>query len=105
MALTNVFLLSQLPEKINARIFHENQEIFLVPKKFSIKGIPGETISLLPIGGNVKCLTLKGFRYGFENYNLYFGTGIGISNEFKNKKASISFKDGLLLCVHFHKWF
>ncbi len=104
MTLTNIFLLSHIPKGINASILHENQEIFLVPKKFSIKGQPGEVVSFFPISGNVQGLSLRGFKYDLENYNLRFGIGKGLSNEFKNKKASITFKDGLLLCVHFHKW-
>ncbi|VVC00724.1 Thiamin pyrophosphokinase, catalytic domain [uncultured archaeon] len=106
MSLTNVFLLSQIPKGISARIMHENQEIYLVPsKKFSIGGVPGERISLFPIQGEVKGLSLEGFRYGLKNHDLRFGIGKGLSNEFKCKKARISFKDGMLLCVHFHKWF
>ena len=104
MALTNVFILSQVPEGVKASIVHENQEIFLVPKKFPMEGVPGEVVSFFPIGGDVRGLSLRGFKYGLDNYDLRFGTGIGVSNEFKSKKASISFKDGLLLCVHFHKW-
>lgn len=103
MSLTNVFVLSALPANVNARIIHENQEIFIVPKKkFSIKGVPGERISLFPLSGEVKGLTLRGLRYGLDNYNLRFGIGRGISNEFKSKKTEISFKSGTLLCVHFH---
>ena len=105
MTLTNIFILSQIPKGINAKILHENQEIFLVPKKFSMQGVPGELVSLFPVRGDVTGLTLKGFKYELGNYDLRFGTGIGISNEFKKKKASITFKDGLLLCVHFRKWF
>ncbi len=103
MSLTNVFVLSGLPANVRGRIMHENQEIYLVPKKkFSISGVPGERISLFPLNGTVQGLTLKGFRYGLDNYNLRFGIGRGISNEFKSKKVEISFKSGTLLCVHFH---
>ncbi|MAG18056.1 MAG: thiamine diphosphokinase [Candidatus Diapherotrites archaeon] len=105
MTLTNVFILTQIPKNIEAKIIHENQEIYLVPKKLSIKGVPHEAISLFPLKGDVKGLTLKGFKYELENYTLRFGIGIGISNEFKKKKVSITFKDGTLLCVHFRKWF
>lgn len=105
MTLTNVFLLSQIPPNVSAKIFNENQEIFLIRKNCEIEGVPGEVVSIFPIKGDVKSLTLCGFRYELDNYDLRFGIGIGLSNEFKNKKARISFKDGLLLCVHFHKWF
>ncbi len=106
MTMTNIFLLTQIPKNIKAKIIHQNQEIYLIPKKkFLIEGIPGEKISLFPVKGKVKGLTLKGFKYQIKNYNLEFGVGIGLSNEFKNKKALITSKDGILLCVHFRKWF
>ena len=106
MTLTNIFVLNQIPKTIKAKIVHENQEIYLIPKKkYLIEGIPGEKISLFPIEGKVKGLTLKGFKYELKNFNLKFGLGIGFSNEFKNKKAWITLKDGKLLCVHFRKWF
>ncbi len=104
MNLTNVFLLSQLPKNVNAKIVHENQEIFLVPKKLSIEGVPGEKISFLPVKGDVTGLTLEGFRYELENFDLRFGIGKGLSNEFKSKKGRVSFQEGILLCVHFRKW-
>lgn len=104
MSLTNIFLLSQIPKNIKAKIVHQNQEIFLLPKKSFITGNIGEKISLFPIQGNVKGLTLKGLKYELKNSDLTFGIGKGLSNEFKNKKAQISFKDGVLLCVHFHSW-
>ncbi len=106
MTLTNIFVLTQIPKKINAKIIHENQEIYLIPKKkFFVQGIPGEKISLFPIKEDIKGLTLKGFKYEVKNFDLKFGLGIGLSNHLKNKKASITTKDGLLLCVHFRKWF
>lgn len=106
MTITNIFALMQIPKKINAKIIHENQEIYLIPKKrFSVEGIPGEKISLFAIKGDVVGLTLKGFKYELKNFRLKFGIGIGLSNEFKNKKAWITSKDGILLCVHFRNWF
>jgi len=105
MSLTNVFVLLQIPKKIKAKIVHQNQEIYLVQNKCSIKGIPGEKISFFPIKGDVKGLTLNGLKYEVKNYDLRFGIGKGLSNQFKNKKAGISFKDGLLVCVHFRSWF
>ncbi len=106
MSLTNVFLLSQLQKNIRAKIVHDNQEIFLIAsKKSSVVGVPGERVSLFPINGEVKGLTLRGLKYGLRNYNLRFGIGRGLSNEFKSKKAEISFKSGTLMCVHFRSSF
>jgi len=105
MSLTNVFVLLQIPKNIKAKIVHQNQEIYLLQKKSYIKGILGEKISFFPIKGNVKGLTLGGLKYEVKNYDLRFGIGKGLSNQFKNKNAVISFKDGFLLCVHFRSWF
>ncbi|MDO8634320.1 MAG: thiamine diphosphokinase [archaeon] len=105
MTMTNFFLLTRIPEKIKARIIHENQEIYLAPKKFAISGVQGEKISFFPLKGDVKGLTLTGLKYEIKNYNLSFGTGVGLSNEFKSKKAKITFKSGILLCVHFRTLF
>ncbi len=106
MALTNIFLLTQLPARVNVRVIHNNQEIFLITaKKSSIAGTPGERISLFPIKDGVEGLTLRGLKYSLVNHKLRFGIGRGLSNEFKSKKAEISFKSGTLLCVHFRNSF
>ena len=105
MTLTNVFLLANIPKKIKAKIVHENQEVFLAEKKQAVKGLPGEKISFFAVKEDVKGLTLKRCKYELENFDLKFGVGKGLSNEFKNKKTLISFKSGILLCVHFRKWF
>ena len=104
MNLTNVFLLSQLPKSVKAKIVHENQEIFLLSKKTEIEGVPGEKVSFFPVKGDVLGLALSGAKYELKNYNLRFGIGIGLSNEFKSKKIKVSFKDGILVCVHFRNW-
>ena len=105
MTFANMLSLSQIPTGTDAKIVHENQDIFISPKKLILEGVPGERISFIPLNGDVSGLGLKGFKYELEDYTLKFGLGVGVSNEFKKKKTSITFKDGVLLCVHFRKWF
>ncbi|MBI4209918.1 MAG: thiamine diphosphokinase [Candidatus Diapherotrites archaeon] len=105
MSLTNIFLLSGVPEGIDAKIVHDGQEIFLMRKGRVLHGVPGERISIFPIGGDARCVTLTGFRYALSSRDVPFGLGLGLSNEFISKKAKVSFKSGMLLCVHFHDWF
>ncbi|HIH09544.1 MAG TPA: thiamine diphosphokinase [Candidatus Diapherotrites archaeon] len=105
MTLANILCLAKLPGNTNCRIMHENQEIFLLPKKFIFVSVPGEKVSFIPLGGDVKGLTLRGFKFELKDYTLPFGTGIGISNELRSKRAGVSFTHGKLLCVHMHKWF
>jgi len=105
MTLTNIFLLDKIPQEISAKILHQNQEIFLIRGRTVLHGIPGETISFFPLNKPVKGLTLKGFKYALNNFNLSFGIGLGLSNEFRDKKAEVSFSEGPLVCVHFKKYY
>lgn len=105
MTLTNVFLLDKIPSGVNARLMHQNQEVFVIRKPAELHGVPGETISLFPLNKGVKGLTLSGFKYELKNFNLRFGIGLGLSNEFRDKTAKVSFSEGPLVCVHFRKYY
>src|SRR3989344_750705 len=105
MTLTNVFLLDKIPAGINAKILHQNQEVFVIRKPTELHGIPGEVISLFPLNKAVKGLTLKGFKYELKDFGLRFGIGLGLSNEFREKTAKVSFSEGPLVCVHFRKYY
>ena len=102
MNLMNVFALEKIPEKINARIIHLNQEIFLIRKSKTLRGREGERVSFISLKKDAN-ISLTGFRYDVQNFKLKFGTGVGVSNEFKKEKAVISFKDGLILCIYFRE--
>jgi len=102
MNLMNVFALEKIPEKINARIIHLNQEIFLIRKSKTLQGREGERVSFISLKKDAN-ISLTGFRYDVQNFKLKFGTGVGVSNEFKKEKAVISFKDGLILCIYFRE--
>src|SRR3989344_4833962 len=105
MTLTNVFLLDKIPSDINAKLIHQNQEIFIIRHSTELRGIPGEIVSFFPLNKAVKGLTLTGFKYEIRNFSLRFGIGLGLSNEFKDKKAKVSFSEGPLVCVHFRKYY
>jgi len=56
----------------------------------------GPYISLLPIGGDVKGVTLKGFKYPLNNHTMTCCNSLGISNELVETEGRISFEEGLL---------
>ena len=56
----------------------------------------GDYISLLPLGGDAKGITLKGFKYPLENYTMTCCNSLGISNELVDEKSVIRLADGLL---------
>ena len=69
-------------------------------KTFTLLGLPGERVSLLPLGDDVTGLTLLGFEYPLQAATLPFGTTQGVSNVLQCPEATIEFTSGVLLCVH-----
>jgi len=59
----------------------------------------GSRISLLPLSGQVKGVTLTGFQYPLTNHTLSFGSTRGISNVLIEENGCIAMEQGLLLIV------
>ena len=102
--LANVLLLTHpLLQEIDVRIVEERQEVFLAKKGRwnSIAGAPGDTVTLIPIGGDVNGVTLRGLRYPLDNQTLPVGRGRGVSNEISDD-AALWFANGLLMVIVLH---
>lgn len=96
----NIHLLVQtLDKNISAFLINENNKIYLKKNSFSIKKEEqhGHYVSLLPFGGQVTGLTLKGMKYPLDHIVLSPGVSLGISNEIIDEIADISFDEGVLL--------
>ena len=80
------------------------QEIHLVRpgKGLEIQGSPGDTVSLIPLGGKPLGITSRGLEYPLHNESLEFGGTRGISNVLLSETASVTLREGLLLCVVIH---
>lgn len=59
----------------------------------------GEYVSLFPFTPEVRGLTLTGFKYPLQKYDLPCYHSLGVSNEICEEEAEISFEDGVLLMV------
>ena len=60
----------------------------------------GRYVSFFPIGGDVKDLTLRGFKYPLNHYHLtVFDSGLTISNEIADEKAVVEFGSGMMLMI------
>lgn len=59
----------------------------------------GKYISLIPLTSTVEGLTLKGFKYPLNKYNLPIGTSLGISNEMIEDIAHIEMEKGILIVI------
>jgi thiamine pyrophosphokinase len=65
-----------------------------------LRGAPGDTVSLLPLGGSVSSVTTDGLKYPLQAEPLQFGPARGISNVLEGDEARVSFTDGVLLVIH-----
>jgi thiamine pyrophosphokinase len=99
-SLANVFLLT-LPglRKLNVCILEKNQTVFLIHEEACITGKPGDTVSILPIGGDAVGVSNDGFEWPLHEETLPLGTTRGISNVLLEEQAHIRVRNGMLLCV------
>ncbi len=59
----------------------------------------GKYISFFAWGGKVKGLSLKGFHYGLDHYELGTSGSLGVSNELDAESGMVEFTEGRLLMV------
>jgi thiamine pyrophosphokinase len=102
--IANVLLLA-LPELkgIAVRIVQDAQEAFLISRAASITGQPGDTISLIPLGGGAEGVTTLGLEWELDDDTLHLGPARGVSNVLKSNQAHVSVQHGSLLCVVIHR--
>jgi thiamine pyrophosphokinase len=65
-----------------------------------IHGEVGDTISLIPLGGDVLVARTTGLQWPLEDEVLAFGPARGVSNVLTETVATIQIASGLLLCLH-----
>ena len=84
---------------MEVRIVEGDQTAFLVRGRTHLSGQPGDTVSLLPIGGDAVGVTTNGLEWELDSDVLCFGPARGVSNRFTGDQATIDVQQGLLLCV------
>jgi thiamine pyrophosphokinase len=100
--ISNVYLLT-LPQLTNcdARMVAGKQQIWLMPAgEHTLNGEAGDTISLLPISGDVHGVSTDGLYYPLRGETLVFGPARGVSNVMNGQHATVRVESGTLLCVH-----
>ncbi len=102
--LANVLLLS-LPalDGRDVRIVDDSQSAFVVRDAATLTGRPGDTVSLIPLGGAARGVTTDGLLYALDDGTLPFGPALGVSNAMTGQRATVCVRDGLLLCVHIRR--
>jgi thiamine pyrophosphokinase len=101
--IANLLLLA-LPELegIDARIVEGTQEAFLIRGEALVEGQPGDTVSLIPLGGDAAGVTVDGLEWPLHEDTLRFGPARGVSNVLTGEQAHVRVRQGSLLCVITH---
>lgn len=100
-SLANIFLLNRDDfSGIDIRLIDGQREIFLIKDSRTIKGSPGERVSLLPLHGPAVGIHTQGLHYPLKGETLYPERTRGISNELIAPSAQVTLQSGLLICIH-----
>jgi thiamine pyrophosphokinase len=81
------------------RLLDGPQQIYRVQGLASIEGEPGDTVSLIALGGDATGITTTGLDYPLANDTLAFASTRGISNVLLGRRATVTVAHGLLACV------
>ncbi len=101
-ALANLYLLSLIPSKVDAKILMKDGEIYFTRKKLKFSGDIGDLVSILPQGPRGARIKIEGFYYSLNHEFLKSGSH-GLSNRMTQKKVSIEVFKGALYVVHYFK--
>ena len=102
MTIANILLIAQpMFTGINIHLMDGTQELFLLKPGVQsvVHGHPRDTISLIPLTGEVSGVITDGLEYPLNDETLQFGTSRGVSNVLLMKQAQIYFQQGFLLCI------
>ena len=101
--IANLLLLA-LPDLdgIDVRVVEGPQVAFLVRREALVEGQPGDTVSLIPLGGDAAGVTTEGLEWRLNDDTLHFGPARGVSNSLIAERASVRVRQGQLLCVVTH---
>jgi thiamine pyrophosphokinase len=102
-SLANLLLPAALPG-LDISLLDGHQEIHFARPGMSltISGRPGDTVSLIPLGGDAYGISTSGLEYPLHQEMLRFGSTRGISNVLLAESASVRLTAGLLLCAVIH---
>lgn len=100
--LANVNLLGiGLEENVPIELVDKHNRIRMIGDSIEINKDKqfGSFVSILPVKGDAKGVTLEGVKYPLENADVASFSSLGVSNEIVDEKAKISVKQGVLLVI------
>lgn len=99
--IANTYLLA-LPglATLDVALVAVNQTIHVLrPGTHTIQGQADDTLSLIPLRGDVTEVSTEGLKYALQQETLHFGRARGVSNVMLEETATITLETGLLLMV------
>ena len=72
-------------------------------QSITIRGQPGDTLSLIPLSPTVSRVTLTGVEWPLEKATLSLGSTWTISNSLVNHQVTLQIGEGMVLLVHSDK--
>jgi len=100
--LANVYLLGiGLEEGVDIQLVDEHNRIRMIVNCVQIKKDEqfGEFVSILPVKGDAKGVTLEGMKYPLKDADISCFSSLGVSNEIYAEIARISVTEGTLLVI------
>lgn len=99
--LANIQLLYYILDRgMYPRIISEHEEIYILKNdEMTLKGNIGDIVSILPIRGDARGITLVNMEYSVEELDLKYSVTRGISNVMVAQDAHINVRDGCLLVI------
>jgi thiamine pyrophosphokinase len=76
------------------------EEVIRVGRGLTLRGEPGDIVSLLPFGNRVRGIVTQGLQYPLRGETLLPHRTRGVSNRMVQREATIFVEKGDLLCIH-----
>lgn len=102
MTFANILLLTHPAlDGLRVELWHERQTAWVIePPGGPVPGEPGDTLSLIPVGGDALGVTTVNMAYPLRDETLAFGPARGVSNMIEAADAHVTLRSGLLLAIH-----
>lgn len=97
-SLSNIMFLDHLHRLgVEGEIRNEKGFLTLVSSRTTLRGTPGDIVSLIPLSEQVTGVTLRGLEYPLTDHTIQRGSSLGISNQLIDAEGEITLKTGKLL--------
>ena len=86
---------------LDVTYWHAGTWISVISQPRTIRGTAGQTVSLIPIGGDACGVSTSGLEWPLQDETLFIGGSRGVSNLLLGEEAKINIEEGTLLCFVF----